>query len=247
MKIQDCVALVTGSNRGIGKCFVEMLLAAGAAHVYAAARDPAKLDFPGDKQLSPLRLDITSAEQVGQAANRCRDVTLLINNAGISTYQPALSPTDPSAARAEMETNYFGTLAMCQAFAPILGANGGGALINVLSSASLVCPPDLASYSASKAAAMRMTQGVRAQLRDQGTQVVAVYFGNADTDMTASVGGVKTPPSEIVSNTLAAVRNGEEDVYANARVRDVVAKLRTDPKGVERDMETRWRAGRPKP
>jgi len=224
-----------------------MLLAEGAARVYAAARDPANLDFLPNDRLSPLQLDITNEREVAQAAGRCRDFTLLINNAGISTYQPALSPTDPSAARAEMETNYFGTLAMCQAFAPILGANGGGGLINVLSSASLVCPPDLATYSASKAATMRMTQGVRAQLRDQGTQVIAVYFGNADTDMTASVGGVKSPPSEIVSNTLSALRNGEEDVYANTRVRDVAARLQRDPKGVERDMETRWRAGRPKP
>jgi len=241
MELRGCTALVTGSNRGIGTCLVRELLSRGAARVYAAARNPETLPFDGDPRVSAVRLDITDPAAVAAAAAACRDVTLLINNAGISTYQTALWPTDADAARAEMDVNYFGTLSMCQAFAPVLVANGGGALANILSISAMRTSPYLASYSASKAAAASATSGMRAQLRDHGTLVSRVYFGVADTDMAARAGGFKEKPEDIARAILDGIANGDEAIYADQRARDAAQALRDDPRKVEAESEARWR------
>lgn len=241
MDLRGCTALVTGSNRGIGKCLVRELISRGSAHVYAAARDPAMLSFGSDDRVSAVRLDITDPAAVAAAAETCRDVTLLINNAGISTYQTALWPTDAEAARTEMEVNYFGTLSMCRAFAPVLIANGGGALANILSISAMRTSPYLASYGASKAAAASGTSGMRAQLRDHGTLVSRVYFGVANTDMATRAGGFKEKPDDIARAVLDGIANGEEEIYADARAREAYQALRDDPRKVEAESEARWR------
>ena len=130
MRIEGAVALVTGSGRGLGREFAGELVRRGAATVYGAARDPGAVTEPG---VSPVALDITDPEHVAQAARQCADVSLLVNNAGVMTTSPLIGAATMDGARLEMETNYFGTLAMCRAFAPVLAANGGGALVNVLS------------------------------------------------------------------------------------------------------------------
>lgn len=189
----------------------------------------------------PVALDITDRASVDAAAKACGDVNLLINCAGVSRYQTALWPTEPEGARFEMEVNYFGTLAMCQAFAPVLVANGGGALANVLSISALRTSPYLATYGASKAAAGAVTSGMRAQLRDHGTLVSRVYFGVADTEMAARAGGFKERPEDIARGILDGIENGEEEIYADRRARDAVQALRDDPKKVEAESEARWR------
>lgn len=241
MDLRGCTAFVTGSNRGIGQCLVRELISRGAAHVYAAARDPQVLSIADESHVSAVKLDITDPAAVAAAAGACQDVTLLINNAGISTYQTALWPTDANAARAEMEVNYFGTLSICQAFAPVLVANGGGALANILSISALRTSPYLASYSASKAAAASATSGMRAQLRDHPTLVSRVYFGVADTDMATRAGGFKEKPNDIARAVLTGIANGEEEIYADTRAREAYQALREDPRKVEADSEARWR------
>jgi NAD(P)-dependent dehydrogenase (short-subunit alcohol dehydrogenase family) len=149
MKIQGSVALVTGANRGLGKVFAEQLLAAGARKVYAGARDPSKVRFSG---VEPVKLDITNPADVEAAAKALGDVTLLFNNAGIAPNATLAEDQTLKIARAVMETNYFGTLRMCEAFAPILARNGGGALINMLSALSWIARPPFAAYCASKSA-----------------------------------------------------------------------------------------------
>ena len=129
MQISGSVALVTGANRGLGLAFARELVRRGAAKVYGAARDPAAVTEPG---VLPVGLDITAAEQVAQVAAECADVSLLVNNAGVLRYSTFTSAPDLDAARLEMETNYFGTLRMCRAFAPVLAAVGGGAIVNML-------------------------------------------------------------------------------------------------------------------
>ena len=143
MQIKGCVALVTGASRGLGRAFCAKLVQAGAAKVYAAARDPSKPSVAGTQ---PIKLDITNAADVAEAARQCGEVSLLINNAGIASFAPLLASENADAARAEMETNYFGTLAMCRAFAPVLAQNGGGAIVNMLSVVSWFNVPMQGSY-----------------------------------------------------------------------------------------------------
>ena len=146
MQLKDSVVLVTGANRGLGLAFAQAALAAGARKVYAAARDPASVTLPG---VVPIRLDVGNAAQVATAVRDCGDVTLLINNAGISMGSSFLaSPDAIAAARAEFEVNFFGPWALASAFAPVLEANGGGAIVNVLSALSWVSFPSVATYSA---------------------------------------------------------------------------------------------------
>ncbi|NRQ37043.1 SDR family oxidoreductase [Nonomuraea sp. NN258] len=218
MKIHGSVALVTGANRGLGAAFAQALLERGAATVYAAARTPSAITDP---RLTPLALDITDQDAVRAAAERCGDVTLLINHAGISrSHAPG-----PEAARAEMETNYFGTLAMSRAFAPILAANGGGALVNVLSVLSFITFPQVATYAASKAAAWSLTGALRQELGEQGTLVVGVHAGYIDTDMAARVTVAKISPQEVVARTLDGVESGLTEVLADELSRQAKAGL----------------------
>ena len=148
MKIDGSVALVTGANRGLGEVYARELVARGAAKVYGAARNPAAVTEPG---VTPVALDITDPDRVAQVAAQCADVSLLVNNAGVLKYSTFTGAPSLDAARAEMETNYFGTLSMCRAFAPVLAANGGGAIVNMLSVTSFFTNPLDASYGASKA------------------------------------------------------------------------------------------------
>ncbi len=220
MKIKDSVALVTGSNRGIGKAYIEALIQKGAKKVYAAMRDAKAFKINHSSFIKKyqgvvevLTLDITKEEQVKLAADLASDVNLLINNAGVATYQGLISAKNLEAARQEMEVNYLGSLSMIRKFAPILKNNGGGVIVNILSVASLVNFPMLGSYSASKAAFYSLTQGVRAELDEQGTRVFGVFPGPIDTDMAAGVPMEKAPPSEIAQGTFEEMEKGTEDIF----------------------------------
>ena len=227
MKIQNVVAFVTGANRGLGAAFAKALLAAGARKVYAGARDPDSVTLPG---VTPIRLDVTRPEEIAAAARECGDVDLLINNAGISRGgEGFLAAGGLEAARAEMETNYFGPLGVAKEFAPILGRNGGGAIVNVLSVLSWVTFPRVAGYSASKAAAWSLTNGLRNELRGQGTQVLGLHVGYMDTDMARHVEGPKSRPEDVVAQVLAALEAGGEEVLADELSRIVKKGLAAEP------------------
>src|SRR5437763_3367013 len=144
MKIDNAVALVTGANRGIGLAFTRELLARGARKVYAGARDPATVTQPG---VEPLQLDVTRPDDVAAAVARAGDVTLVINNAGIAQAGGFLAADSEEAARRHLETNFFGMLRVSRAFAPVLAANRGGGLLNVLSIVSWINGGQLAAYS----------------------------------------------------------------------------------------------------
>lgn len=218
MKIQGSVALVTGANRGLGLAFAEALLAGGAAKVYAAVRDPSRVALRG---VSPLKLDITHPEEVAAAASTAYDVTLLINNAAVLQARPFLAEAAEDAARAALETNFFGTLAMARAFAPVLKANRGGAMVNMLSVLSWLNLPTAGAYAASKAAAWALTNGLRNELRAQATLVVGVHVAFIDTDMAQGVQAPKTRPGVVVQQVLAAVEQGLEEVLADEVTRNV--------------------------
>src|ERR1700691_5484125 len=194
MKIEGAVALVTGAGRGLGQVDARELVSRGAAKVYGAARHPGQVTDPG---VTPVALDITDAQRVTEVAAQCADVSLLVNNAGVLKYSTFIGAPSLDAARQEMETNYFGTLSMCRAFAPVLAANGGGAIVNMLSVTSFYTNPLNGSYGASKAAGWSLTNGVRLELHHQGSLVIAVHAGFIDTEMAALVDLPKDSPESV--------------------------------------------------
>jgi len=237
MQISNTIALVTGANRGLGLAFSRELVRRGAARVYGAARHPDQAAEPG---VTPVGLDITDQDQVAAVAARCSDVSLLVNNAGVMKASTFIGAPDLAAARAEMETNYFGTLAMCRAFAPVLAANGGGAIVNMLSVTSFYNNPFNSSYGASKAAGWSLTNGVRLELHHQGTLVVAVHAGFIDTDMAALASGPKDSPEDVVRQALDAVEAGQPEVLADERTRTVKASLSRDHELIYPPIQQFW-------
>jgi NAD(P)-dependent dehydrogenase (short-subunit alcohol dehydrogenase family) len=237
MRIQDSVALVTGANRGLGRAFASALLDSGARTVYAGARDPASVSDP---RVVPVRLDVTDPAQVSAVAEQCSDVQILINNAGVMRASPFIASSSTDGARDEMEVNYFGMLSLCRAFAPVLARNGGGAIVNMLSAASWVTPTATGSYAASKAAAWALTNGVRVELRGQGTLVVAVHAGFIDTEMAARVHVAKLDPDDVARMTMDALRSDTEELLADDETRAIKAALPNALEALYPPIQARW-------
>lgn len=238
VRIQGTTAFVTGANRGIGRALVEALLERGAKKVYAAARRPELLDAlvaASGGRVVPIRLDVTRPDQIRNAADVATDVSLLVNNAGV-VAQFSGAFTDKSwiaAGREEFEVNVVGTLAVAQAFAPILAANGGGTVVNLSSVAGLVAFAVVASYSASKAAVHSLTQAMRTMLRPQGTFVAGVYPGPIDTEMAEKFPMAKTAPRVAAHAILDGLEAGEEDIFPDPTARQMGALYRQNPKALE--------------
>ena len=239
MNIAGSVALVTGANRGLGQAYSRELVSRGAAKVYGAARDSAAVTEPG---VTPITLDVTDPERVARVAAQCTDVSLLVNNAGVLKYSTFINAPNLDAARLEMETNYFGTLNMCRAFAPVLAANGGGAIVNMLSVSSFYTNPFDASYGASKAAAWSLTNGVRLELHHQGTLVIAVHASFIDTDMAALADVPKDSPESVAEQVFDAVEANQVEVLADERSRTVKASLSRDHELIYPSIQEFWDA-----
>ena len=239
MQINGATALVTGANRGLGQVYARELVSRGAAKVYGAARNPAAVTEPG---VTPVALDITDPGRVAQVAGECADVSLLVNNAGVLKYSTFIGAPDLAAARAEMEVIYFGTLSMCRAFAPVVAANGGGAIVNMLSVTSFYTNPLDASYGASKAAAWSLTNGIRVELAHNGTLVIGVHAGFIDTDMAALTDAPKVSPESVAQQVFDAVEAGQIEVLADERSRFVKASLSRDHELIYPDVQAFWDA-----
>lgn len=239
MKVADSVAIVTGGNRGIGESFVRAVLAAGAQKVYVGTRELSGAkqlvdEFPG--RAVAVQLDVTEEDQVAAAAKECIDVNIVINNAGAFLNKTLLGAPDMSAAREEMDVNFFGTLSMCRHFAPILKRNGGGAIVNVLSAGAIVAVPNMGGYSPSKFATRALATNIRAELADQGTQVSSLIVGSVDTRMASHVQGKKESPDTIARAGLKAIEKNIPEMDTDAFAINVRAALARDPASVERQM-----------
>ncbi|WP_262281966.1 SDR family oxidoreductase [Micromonospora sp. MA102] len=220
MKIAGSTALVTGANRGFGRHLAAELLARGAT-VYAGARNPDTVDLPG---ATPVRLDITDPASVAAAAELAGDVTLLVNNAGVSTGADLLDG-DLAEIRLELETHYLGTLSVVRAFAPRIAANGGGTVLNILSALSWITFPEVGAYGAAKAAEWSMTNALRAQLAGRGVRVAGLHVGYMDTDMAARVTAPKSDPAEIARLAVDGIETDRYEIIADETSRQVLAGL----------------------
>lgn len=228
MELKDAVAVVTGANRGLGRHLALQLIEHGAK-VYAAARRPETVDLPG---AIPLRLDVTDEDSVRAAARLAPDTTLLVNNAGIFTPTPLVGG-DPDAVRLEMETNFYGPLAVTRAFAPVIEGNGGGAVLNVLSVLSWFHPAGLGAYSAAKTASWAMTDAVREELAPRGIAVTALHVGYMDTHMAAHIPAEqKADPAGVAALALDGLAAGVTEVLADDITRQVKQNLAAAPAAV---------------
>ncbi|GAA1202729.1 SDR family oxidoreductase [Pseudonocardia alaniniphila] len=223
MDIQNSVAVVTGANRGLGRHFAAELVKRGAK-VYAGARNPSSIDLP---DVVPLQIDITDPESVAAAAATASDATLLINNVGIDTHTELLDG-DLDDIRQELETHLFGTLRATRAFVPVIEANGGGGVLNVLSVLSWVHIPQSEAYSVGKAASWAMTNSVRTRLAPKGIRVTALHAGYLDTDMAAHIDGPKNDPAVVAALALDGVQEGAYEVLADEISKNVRAGLSAD-------------------
>ncbi len=239
MDIQNSVVFITGANRGIGKAYAEGFLAAGAQKIYLGVRNTdsvADMVANNPEKFVPITLDVTNQNQVDAAAAQAQDVNILINNAGV-LFAGALQDVNAlENARKEMDVNYFGVIAMTQAFAPILKANGGGVLVNLSSIAGHLSFPGLATYSASKFASHALTMATRLELADQGTRVIGVYPGPIETDMTTDFEMETAPPSQVPDTTIQAIQQKQEDVFTDDFSINMYKAVKADPKAVEADL-----------
>jgi short-subunit dehydrogenase len=244
MKIQGCIPLITGANRGIGEALVHELLKRGAAKVYACARNPALLETlvaSDPKRIIPVRLDVTKPEQAEAAAAMAIDINLLINNAGVTHNGVTLLHNDAiTNLREEIEVNLIGILNMFRAFMNVLGHNQG-AIANVLSGVAIQHNPMCATYSCSKAAALSMTQGMRTLLRQRNTLVSAVIVGAVDTRMSKDIPStvVKATPQSVATAIVDGLERGDEDIDADAGSIATRARVGRDPKKAERHNDHR--------
>lgn len=221
MNLEGSVALVTGANRGLGRHLAEQLVERGAAKVYAAVRDPGSVDLEG---VVPLRLDVTDAEQVAEAAAIASDATVLVNNAGILTHADLVSG-DMAAIRAELDVHFWGPLLTTRAFVPVLESNGGGAILNVLSGLSWIHLPGFGAYSAGKAAEWALTNVTRQELAPEGISVTGLHVGYMDTDMIADIDAPKADPSAIASIALDGLEQGAWEVIGDEGTRSIKGDL----------------------
>ncbi|SEP75536.1 SDR family oxidoreductase [Microlunatus flavus] len=217
--LAGATVLVTGANGGLGREFVAQVLERGAVKVYASARSPQAWDDP---RVVPLPLDVTDAESVARAAATAADTTVVVNNAGVTAAAP-IATGEMQVLRDVFETNFFGAVAVAQAFAPVLAAHGGGALLNVQSVLSWV---GLAgAYSASKAAFWSAGNSLRLELAPQGTQVTNLHFGYTDTPMASQVDAPKNDPADVVRAALDGLEAGRFEVLADQVAADVKGRL----------------------
>lgn len=232
MEIAGRTAFVTGANRGIGRRFVAELLARGAAGVYAGVREPERADeaLRAEPRVTLVPLDVTDPASVEAAARRAGDVSLLVNNAGISAAGSLLDGS-PDDIRRVLDTNLYGVLGTSRAFAPALRAHRG-ALVNILSALSWFTVPGSGAYAISKAGAWAMTNTLRLELAPAGVLVQGVHLGAADTDMMGDYEGPKIDPAEVARQSLDGVERGATEILADEWSRTVKAALPGEPNAV---------------
>jgi NAD(P)-dependent dehydrogenase (short-subunit alcohol dehydrogenase family) len=230
MNVALKTVLITGANRGIGRALVQEALRRGAKRVYAGTRGT--LDI-ADERVSPLMLDVTNTEQIEQAARQVASLDVLINNSGIAPYDDL---SDPAVIEQALAVNFFGTYKVSRAFLPML-KRSQGAVVNNLSLMALAPLPLTPSYAISKAAALSMTQSMRALLAGQGVTVHGVFLGPVDTDMTRGFEIPKASPESVAEGIFAGLEDGDEDIFPDPMSRAIAEGWRN---GVAKQFERQY-------
>ncbi len=230
--IENKIALVTGANRGIGKAIVETFLKKGATKIYLGVRTLSTADPLIEKygnRVEAIHIDLAKPETISSAAEQATDVEVVVNNAGVLKKATPLDNGAIDALNFEMEINVGGLIRMAQAFAPVLKANGGGAFIQLNSIASIKNFLPLTTYSASKAAAYSVTQGLKDLLGEQGTAVISVHPGPIATDMGDDAGftEIAEPTSLVADEIVAALKAGEFHVFPDAMAKQIQGAYRS--------------------
>ena len=232
MRLDQKTVLITGSNRGIGAAIVTALLGRDVKKIYAAARNPDKLPNFDDERVVPLKLDITDPDQVRRAAESAVDVDLLINNAGVAAFTSLLDGPLELLQR-DMGTNYFGTLDMVRSFVPVLESKRDATIVNVVTIAAFVNFPMVGGYSASKSALFSLSQGIRIELATRGIAVHTVNPGPIDTELAAEFPAEKASPESTAENILAALENGEIDIFPDVGSQEMITVWKKDYRELE--------------
>ncbi|MDC0074034.1 SDR family NAD(P)-dependent oxidoreductase [Alphaproteobacteria bacterium] len=234
MEIKNKNILVTGANRGIGKCLVEEFLSRGVSKVYAAARNIDTLKFD-DKRVTKVDLDVTNFKGIEKTAKNIPTLDILINNAGVLHNVPILGNIEKlDLAREEIEVNYLGTLNVCNIFWPIVAKNKSdsnkGSIVNIMSALSKVTYPFCGTYCASKHATLALTRGLRAQLKELHVNILEVYPGLTDTDMTEGLDHLpKISPEQVAKLTIDGIEQDKSEVYTGDDAIEMAAQIAKDP------------------
>ncbi|MEV6859697.1 SDR family oxidoreductase [Streptosporangium subroseum] len=228
--VSGATVLVTGGQRGLGKEIVQELLRAGAAKVYVTSRKPVTEDDP---RIVPLGLELADPHAAAELAHAAGDVTVVVNNAGVMTFGPLLEDDEEEVGRV-FGIVAFGPLRVAKAFAPVLAANGGGALVNMHSLTSWISGfPGSGTHGAAKAALVSMTNTLRVELAAQGTQVLGVQLALTDTDLVRQVDGPKNDPRAVAADIVAALQKGESELLADDSSRHFKAALSGPVEGLD--------------
>lgn len=237
MQLNNKNIFITGANRGIGKALVEASLKHGAKKIYAAARKIEDLPNFGDARVVAVKLDITDRAQIKKAAEIATDTEVLINNAGSLAFASVIEGPMELLMR-DMEVNYFGTLTVTRAFAPIIAGNGGGAIASISSIVGLASMAGIGGYCASKSALFSAIQAMRAELKAKNISVHGIFPGPIDTDMARPMDMPKTSPQETAENIVRAIEAGVEDIFPDPMSSELGALWAKNPKEVERTFSS---------
>ena len=207
--ISGKTVVVTGGRRGLGAALVDEVLARGARKVYATARSAYS---DGRAPVITRELEVSSPDSVAALAEVATDAQIIFNNAGVAFLETLLTGSFEHVEET-FNVNVLGPLRMARTFAPILAANGGGAIVNMHSFLSWL--GGAGAYGASKAAMWSLTNSLRAELKPQNTQVVGVHAGFIDTDMVAGLPLPKLTPAEVATRIVDGLEAGAAEVLVD--------------------------------